>query len=98
MYTGHAEISLETVADLLEAAEFLVIGGLSQACFDYLESNLSYDNHKTVTDLAERFQNPKLFVSAKRFCYSDAARDELVVKKRDLAAKIQETEKNIKNE
>ena len=67
MYLGEVKVTHDTVADLLHAAELLAITKISDACFAYLRKNLCRENHETVRELAETFQNPSLVAASQRF-------------------------------
>jgi hypothetical protein len=85
-----AGVNHDNVASVLAAAAFLCMKDLTRACFDYLDRHLDNDNHETVKELAEQFDNPVLAEKSNRFATPNNTRCELYKRKAEAERKVTE--------
>jgi hypothetical protein len=69
MYLGEGSVVLtnDNVASILAASSYLCMSNLTQACFEYLDFHLDFENHKTISKLANQFHNHSLADKALKF-------------------------------
>ena len=60
IYTGKIVIDDENVIGLLSAADYLLMDDVKQYCFEFLESNITFDNCFTVFDASILYENKSL--------------------------------------
>lgn len=53
MYSGHLQIHLDNVIELLEASNFLFVAKVKMACCEFLESSVDLENCLTILSIAD---------------------------------------------